>query len=131
MNSDKRILLIDLDDTRRDTRVRMLIRAGYQVEVSADHVAAAILETEATFDLVVLALHKRGLNEAAAYSERLRKRNPTLPILLLLDTGVFVPHGTVSRSVETGLPLDLMEGIAEMLAGSAHIRELRSERQSA
>lgn len=31
--SKKRILLIDSDDTRRNTRVMMLTGAGYEVEV--------------------------------------------------------------------------------------------------
>lgn len=103
----------------------MLARAGYQVAVSDDHLAAESASVEPSFDLVLLALHKKGLADAAAYSERLREANPTLPILLLLDIGVFVPRGTLSQSLETGLPVEMMERIAEMLTGSAHIRELR------
>ena len=120
----KRILLVDLDDSRRETRVRMLRGAGYEVETRADHEVSEALHLEDTFDLLVLALHHRKLEEAAAYSERLRKRKPTLPILLLLDTGVFVPHGTLSESIETSFPAEMMLQIAEMLAGSVHIREL-------
>lgn len=126
MNSAIRILLIDLDDARRDTRLRMLAAGGYDVEVYADHRQAEDASRESTFDLVILAMHTKGLDEAAAYSERLRKGNPTLPILLLLDAGVFVPHGTLSRSLETGMPVELMREVAAMLAGSSHIRELMS-----
>lgn len=124
MNSQKRILLIDLDDVRRDTRVRMLTAAGYQVHVRNDSVEAELREGEPSFDLVILALHTTHLADAAAYSERLRKKNPTLPILLLLDTGVFVPHDTLSQWLETGVPVELVGRVAEMLAGSAHVREL-------
>ena len=126
MNSEKRILLIDLDDARRDTRVRMLTAAGYQVEVRNDYVEAELREGEPSFDLVILSLHTTHLDDAAAYSERLRKKNPTLPILLLLDTGVFVPHGTLSQWLETGVPVELVGRVAKMLEGSTHVRELKS-----
>ena len=104
----------------------MLETAGYSVEVCADDLEADGLKEEASFDLVILALHRKRLDDAAAYSERLRKKYPSLPILLLLDTGVFIPRGTLSQSLETGIPFDLMQRVAEMLAGSTHIRELKS-----
>ena len=77
--------------------------------------------------MVLLALHDNKLQDAVAYSERLRKARPDLPILLLTDTGVFVPRGTLSNRIGTGQPFELMEEIAEMLAGSKHIRELESD----
>ena len=120
----KKILLVDYDDTRRKTRVRMLKAAGYDVELRADHEVAEFLDHEDAFDLLILTIHRKKLEEAAAYSERLRKKKPTLPILLLLDTGVFVPRGTLSQSIEADSPVEMMREIAEMLAGSTHIREL-------
>ena len=121
--SNKKILLIDQDDSRRRTREMMLSAVGYDVELRADHRLGED-QTEASFDLVILALHQLGLKEAAAYSERLRKQNPTLPILLLTDVGVFVPHGTLSRKTRTGEPAELLSEVAKMLEGSRHIREL-------
>ena len=123
--SPKKILLVDTDDTRRQTRVRMLKGAGYEVETRDDHEISEFLENEGKFDLLIIALHRRKMDEAAAYSERLRKKKPTLPILLLLDSGVFVPHGTLSETMETGSPTEMMVQIAEKLAGSSHIQELR------
>lgn len=120
----KKVLLIDHDDARRQTRVRMLERAGYEVDLREDHVVAEDKDHESDFDLVILTLHRRQLDEAAAYSERLRSHKPNLPVLLLLDTGVFVPRGTLSPSLETGYPLEFMREVAEMLAGTQHIREL-------
>ena len=84
--SKKRILLVDRDDLRRDTRILMLEKAGYQVDLRSDHKVAELLDREATFDLVLLALHDTKLQDAVAYSERLRKARPDLPILLLTDT---------------------------------------------
>jgi hypothetical protein len=69
-------------------------------------------------------LHRKKLEEAAAYGDRLRKQKPDLPILLLTDIGVFVPHGALNLGLETGYPLELMREVAEMLAGSTHIREI-------
>lgn len=131
MKSKKRILLVDLDDTRRKTRVQMLTGAGYAVETRSDHELSEALAREGTFDLLVIAIHRKKLEEATAYSERLRKQSPTLPILLLVDAGVFVPHGTLSTSIEPDFPLEVMREIAEMLAGSAHIREIPGDRISA
>ena len=131
MQLRKRVLLVDLDDSRRQTRVRMLTGAGYEVESRADHEVSETLDSEGTFDLLILALHKKKLEEAAAYSERLRKKKADLPILLLLDAGVFVPHGTLSPSMETGFPFEMMKEIAAMLAASVHIRELPGKSASA
>jgi hypothetical protein len=126
-DSRKRILLVDLDDIRRKTRVQMLAAKGYDVEVRANHLVSESFDREPGFDLVILALHRKSLEDAAAYCDRLRKKHPTLPILLLTDTGVFVPHGTLCPSMETGFPVEMMREIAEMLEGSAHIREIKQD----
>ena|SRR5579884_2006437 len=120
----KRILLVDRDDSRRETRVMLLVSAGYEVEVSASWAIAEGADHEGRFDLVILSLHYGGPQEALDYSDKVAKENPTLPVLLLMDTGVFVPRDTLSRSIETGLPVEMLQTIAEMLAGSRHIREL-------
>jgi ActR/RegA family two-component response regulator len=121
------ILLIDLNDPRRDTRVRILEKAGYTVEVSQNHKAAEALGREFEYDLVLLALHRDKFKEAVDYSDRLQKANPGLPILLLTDAGVYVPIGTLSPSIETGLPHDLIKEIARMLTGRDHIQELQPD----
>lgn len=127
MNRSKRVLLIDLEDTRRQTRVRMLTQAGHDVQLRVNHVDAEWLDHEGHFDLVILSLHRTKLDEAAAYSERLRIRKPTLPVLLLLDVGVFVPRGTLSPSMDTGYPVEFMREVASMIAGSTHIREVEKD----
>ena len=124
MGGGKRILLIDHDDRRRDTRVAMLKRMECEVELREDDLHAEAASHEGRFDLVVIALHRRGLDRAAAYSERIRAKNPDLPILLLTDQAVYVPNGTFSRTLEAGVPRELVEAIAEMLSGSKHLREL-------
>jgi hypothetical protein len=123
----KHVLLIDRDDPRRGTRVRMLMDAGYAVRVRKDWVASQALDSEGEFDLVIIALHRDGLKEAVAYGEELRADQPALPILLLTDVGVFTPKGTLNPSLETGNPIELMKEVAAMLAGSTHIREVDSQ----
>jgi hypothetical protein len=100
-----------------------LERFGYEVAVRVNYVDADHLSDEDSFDLVILALHLR-LDEAVPYSDRLTRNNPSLPILLLMDFGVFVPRGTLSRSLEAGDPIALMKEVAAMLAGSSHLREI-------
>lgn len=124
--SKKQILLIDLDDPRRDTRVRILMDGGYAVEVRKDHGTSEMLDHEAYFDLVLLSLSRERFKDALAYSNRIAKIRPTLPILLLTDAGVFVPRGTLSRAMETGHPKEMLAEIAEMLVGSKHIREIET-----
>jgi hypothetical protein len=106
MQTRKKVLLVDLDDTRRETRVKLLDTAGYEVDVRVDHVTAERLDRETGYDLIIVALHNRP-EDAAAYTDRLTRRTPTLPILLLTDRGVYVPRGTLSQSIGAGDPHSL------------------------
>jgi DNA-binding NtrC family response regulator len=119
----QRILLIDLDDVRRQSRVQMLESVGYEVETRANYMAAERLDHESEFDLIIVTLHHHP-EDAAAYSDHLSKADPRLPILLLTDAGVFVPKGTLSQSVGAGSVSELIQKVSAMLVGSTHIREL-------
>jgi DNA-binding NtrC family response regulator len=124
MNTDtKHLLLIDLDDARRRTRIQLLEHAGYHVETRNNYIAAERLDHEGRFDLVIVALHKDP-ETTAEYSDQLSRAKPKLPVLLLTDFGVVVPLGSLSSAVEAGYPAELMRKVAAMLAGSEHIREL-------
>jgi DNA-binding NtrC family response regulator len=104
--------------------VLMLQRAGYDVATRDGWVSAEQLDHEGHFDLVVIALGRGQLQEAAAYSDRLSRSKPTLPILLLTDVGVFAPKATLSRSMDSSDPKAFLLAVANLLAGSSHIREL-------
>jgi CheY-like chemotaxis protein len=121
-NTEQKILLIDLDDARRQSRVQMLESVGYNVETRSNCVAAKSLDHEGEFDLIIVALH-RDPNIAAAYSDQLSKSDPDLPILLLTDAGVFVPKGTLAQTVGAGSVAQLIQKVSSMLIGSTHIRE--------
>jgi DNA-binding NarL/FixJ family response regulator len=122
-SNSKKILLVDLDDLRRQSRVRLLNMAGYEVEVRDDAIAAERLDHEGAFDLIIIALHGHP-EKAIEYSDHLAVAQPLLPILLLTDWGVYVPPGTLSETIETGNPGHLIQEIALRLAGSTHVREL-------
>ena len=125
MREPSQILLIDRDDARRATRVHVLEDAGYSVRVRQDWVSSEQIDHEGHFDLILIALRQPDLRQAAAYSDRLARRKPTLPILLITDAGLFAPRGTLSRSMSSGGdPPEVLVRIAEMLAGSRHIREV-------
>ena len=121
MENAKRILLVDLDDIRRESRIRLFTHAGYVVEVRTDHIEAERIDHESTFDLVIVALHQDA-TEAAEYCDHLCRVKPRLPVLLLADVGAFVPHAALSSIIETGNPDDPMLKIGTMLAASTHIR---------
>ncbi len=123
MAQGKKILLIDADDSRRKSRILLLTNAGYKVDLREDYIEAERLDHEGRFDLIILALHRRS-DKALAYSAQLTRAKPRLPILLLTDSGVYVPPGTLSPSVETGDPTALIHQVAAMLEGSTHILEL-------
>ena len=122
----KSVLLVDFDDARRATRVKVLESRGMQVTVRNDYVESDRLDHEGSFDLMILALHSHKLKEAVAYTDRIQRAKPDLPILLLTDNGVFAPRGTLSRSMETDGPALLLSEVSQMLAASSHIKELES-----
>ena len=126
----KRILLIDLNDPRRDTRVKILENAGYAVHVSQNHKSAEAMGEELTYDLILLALRHDKFKDVLGYSNRLQSANPNLPILLLSDVGVYVPRGTLSPSMETGHPLELIKEIAQMLTGGGFIQEMNPDAET-
>lgn len=119
----KRILLIDHDDPRRATRVLLLQRNGYEVVTANrfEEIEGSVREGE--FDLIVV--ETDDVKKASiAYGERLRGINPHLPILLLSDTGLFLPREVLlSRFAESPSPLEVLGRIAALLLESSHERE--------
>jgi ActR/RegA family two-component response regulator len=118
-----RILLVDFDDPRRETRVRLLESRGYAVTLRKDYIESEKLDHEGKFDMMILALHQQDLKRAAEYTDQVQRAKPELPILLLTDVGVYAPRGTLSKSVETDGYAALLKTVAEMFASSSHIRE--------
>ena len=119
-NTAQKILLIDLDDARRQSRVKMLESVGYEVETRANYIAAEQLDHESRFDLIIVTLHSHP-EDTAAYRDHLSRADPKLPILL--DAGVFVPKGTLSESVGAGSTTHLIQTVSALLVGSDHMRE--------
>src|SRR5678815_591981 len=108
MTLPKRILFVDLEDTRRGTRERLLLDAGYQVEVRSSHELSQQLDHEASFDLVLLAVRRGNRNQAQSYLEMLTQQRPHLPVLMLTDLGIFLPRGSMGKGIESGNPAALL-----------------------
>jgi len=87
-NTAEKILLIDIDDVRRQSRVQMLKSVGYEVEPRPNYIAAERLDHEGQFDLIIVTLHRHP-EDTAAYSDDLSRTDPQLPILLLTDALVY------------------------------------------
>jgi DNA-binding NtrC family response regulator len=117
----KKILFIDVDDARRASRVSLLNGFGYDVSVYPDLLSAESLGREDSFDLVIVAITEK-YEKALEYTDRLARNDPSLPVLLLTDYGVFVPVETLSASIESDNPADLLQRVAGMLSISTHIR---------
>jgi DNA-binding NtrC family response regulator len=94
---------------------------GYDVLVYPDLLSAESLGREDSFDLVIVTITEK-YEKALQYTDRLAMNNPSLPVLLLTDYGVFVPVETLSASIESDNPADLLQRVAGMLSISTHIR---------
>jgi hypothetical protein len=116
----KRILLVDLEDSRRSTRVALLRSGGY--EVGARTLGVEVEGDEGSFDLVIVA-HRDKPESAVVYSDRVATRFPDPPILLLANQGVSPPPGTVSPAMQAGNPEQLIDEIATMLKENTHVRQ--------
>lgn len=119
----KRILFIDRDDARRATRVMLLKRAGYEVFTSG-RFEDVESHSEGRFDLVII--ETDSIQEVSiAYGERLKSQTPKLPILLLSDSGLFLPKESLLAHFRGGhqTPEETMARIASLLLASTHERE--------
>ena len=59
--------------------MKMLVSAGYEVERREDHNVSELLGHEGQFDLIVVAVHRRDLQQACDYSDRLATKLPNCP----------------------------------------------------
>lgn len=120
----KRILLIDENDDRRATRVLLLKQAGYEVVTAERFQDVEGHLHEGAHDLIIVETDNIE-KEIIAYGERAREMNPQLPILLLSDTGLFLPGHVLLSSFASGSPppAEVMARIATLLAQSGHHRE--------
>ena len=115
-----KILVIDLDQMRRESRVKQLANAGYVVDALDFHDCQEYTSNPGIYDLMVCSFHQHP-EEATEYVDALRVNNPQQPILLLTDYGVFVPHGCLN---ETPQCAPLVKEIAGVLTGSSDVEEL-------
>jgi hypothetical protein len=117
-----KILLLDQDEGRRESRSKQLANAGYDVTARKAHEYPG---NPGTFDLMVCVFHENP-EDVPTYVDTLRVSNPQQPILLLTDYGVFVPQGCLE---DTPHCAPLVKEIARVLTGNSDVRELGKEPQ--
>ena len=118
MLGKKSILLVDRDDLRRETRIALLESRGAKVTARDNCSTSASLDSEGTFDLLIVVVNTGNSNEAAGYVEHVHLSNSNLPILLLQDHAVFVPSATSAQVLEAGDPRRLRFKVSGMLERS-------------
>ena len=69
MLGTKSILLVDSDDVRRETRIALLESRGAKVTSRATCSTSASLDSEGTFDLLIVVVNSDNLKEATYYAE--------------------------------------------------------------
>ena len=88
-----RVLLVDDEPVFVDTMSKVLKARGYEVGAAAGGVAALEELRFNRYDVVVLDLRMPGMDGIATL-ERIRKRDPLLPVILLSG------HADMSKAVE-------------------------------
>lgn len=116
-----RILLVDFDDPRRETRVRLLEWSWLRSDSPQ-----GLYRIGKTGPRGKIRHDDPGSAPAGfEQSRRVQRTKPELPILLLTDVGVYAPKGTLSKSVETDGYAALLKTVAKMFASSTElIRQL-------
>lgn len=115
MLGKKSILMVDRDDLRRKTRITLLEAQGAEVTARDNCSTSASLDSEGTFDLLIVAVNGENRDEAAGYVDYVHSSNPKLPILLLRDRGVSLSRDISGRVLEAGDPPRLLLEVGEML----------------
>ncbi len=88
--TQQRILLIEPDAGLRSVHGEALRRHGYTVQVAQNYADVERNIRVHAFHVVILSVGK-GDEEAVHYCQRLKDRNPDLPIMLITADGVTIP----------------------------------------
>lgn len=123
--AEKRILVVDDDDSVREMLPRVLAGEGYQVWAAADGTAAIEMAAAIKFDLVLLDLNLPGKSGWDTF-EALTARDPLLATIIITARSNQL---TTAKAAGAGAllekPLDftkLLETVNELLAENAEAR---------
>jgi two-component system nitrogen regulation response regulator GlnG len=132
--TDKRILVVDDEDSVRWALRKALERAGYQVELAGDGPAGLRGAEDASVDLALLDVRLPGRDGLEVLRE-IRKRRPELPVIMM------TAYGTLQVAVEAmklgaydyiGKPFDMDEVllvVEKALEAQALVQEVTRLRQ--
>lgn len=123
--AEKRILVVDDDDSVREMLPRVLAGEGYQVWAAADGTAAIEMAAAIKFDLVLLDLNLPGKSGWDTF-EALTARDPLLATIIITARSNQL---TTAKAAGAGAllekPLDfakLLETVSQLLAENAETR---------
>jgi CheY-like chemotaxis protein len=85
MNEGPRVLVIDDDDDLRELVIRVVKKAGYQVDSVGDGQAGLDRLAERTYDVILSDVRMPGMDGIAFYEE-VRRRNPAQADRIILVT---------------------------------------------
>ncbi|HET9695506.1 MAG TPA: hypothetical protein VFP40_01485 [Terriglobales bacterium] len=121
--SPYRILLVETEHLRRQTRIALLRAAGYEVEILDLHQAHQVAH-ESGFDLIVFALETLENCAFMEYREQVSKVAPMVPFLLVADNGAYAPAESIEKVIAAGNPALLLREVASLLTGSERLRNV-------
>jgi hypothetical protein len=110
-----RILLVEKEHLRRQTRIALLKTAGYEVEVLDLHQIHQI-GNESRFDLIMFALETLDSSVYLEYRTQVSKMAPLVPFLLVADNGAYAPAESFDRVISAGNPSKILGEVAGILA---------------
>jgi DNA-binding response OmpR family regulator len=123
--AEKRILVVDDDNSVREMLPRVLTGEGYQVWAAADGTAALEMAAAVKFDLVLLDLNLPGKSGWDTF-EALTARDPLLGVIIITArSNQLVTAKAAGAGALLEKPLDfakLLETISELLAENAEVR---------
>jgi DNA-binding NtrC family response regulator len=111
------VLVVTADPTTRRSTWASLEEAGFQVETSADALAAlSIVESRAALDAVVIDGDHRHMS-GAQLAQRIYHLRPGMPIIACTDRPAILPRSTTATRLSTSsLPAHLAETLQRALS---------------
>jgi DNA-binding response OmpR family regulator len=123
--AEKRILVVDDDDSVREMLPRVLAGEGYQVWAAADGTAALEMATAVKFDLVLLDLNLPGKSGWDTF-EALTALDPLLAVIIITArSNQLVTARNAGAGALLEKPLDfakLLETVSRLIAENAEAR---------
>jgi CheY-like chemotaxis protein len=108
----KRILVVSHDNTLRETRAALLLRAGYSVATTEGGDATMVLLETNVFDVVVIG--RKSLAPGKGVAQRIRERFPDLLILKIAE--LIEEDSPYPSKITNSVPINVLAALESMLS---------------